>query len=73
MKNVIYEHVTQQSTDPICGLMVIAFAYTCLISKNPTQITYDITKVRHQFQQCLLNGQLSEFPTVTSSTTNKTN
>ena len=70
VKNVIYEHVTQQSTDPICGLMAIAFAYTCLISKNPTQISYDITKVRHHFQQCLLNGQLSEFPTLTSSTTN---
>ena len=62
VNNVIYERVTQQSIEPICGLMAIAVAYTCLNAKNPAHVHYDITKVRSHFQQCILDGHLSEFP-----------
>jgi hypothetical protein len=44
--NLMYENVVQQSFEPICGVMSIAFAFSCVLGHNPTNISYDIKSVR---------------------------
>ena len=43
-KDIKYKTVTQQSSEPICGVMAIAFAFSCFLKQNPAVINYDIKK-----------------------------
>ena len=59
---VEFLNVKQQGTDPICGPMAIAFAVDCCLGYNPSQQDYDISKIRHHLQKCILQRALEQFP-----------
>lgn len=71
VNNVIYGRVTQQSTEPLCGIMALAFAFSCFFGVSPINVNYDITKAREHLKICFESGNISQFPLVLE--TNHTN
>ena len=61
-QNVKYVPVTQQGSDPLCGALAVAFAFTLLLGKQPQDIQYDIEKVRDHLGFCLLEEKVLAFP-----------
>ncbi|WAR24826.1 hypothetical protein MAR_038495 [Mya arenaria] len=59
LKNV---NVSQQGTNPICGVMAIAFAFTCFLGLDPAAVQYDLTKARCHLKHCLSTAQVLPFP-----------
>jgi hypothetical protein len=65
--NIQYCQVTQQGSEQLCGVMAICFAFSLFLGKDPECIEYDCGKVRDHLRQCLLHGQMSEFPEITNN------
>ncbi|WAR14429.1 PIF1-like protein [Mya arenaria] len=59
LKNV---NVSQQGTNPMCGVMAIAFAFTCFLGLDPAAVQYDLTKARCHLKHCLSTAQVLPFP-----------
>ncbi|XP_062618879.1 uncharacterized protein LOC134280486 [Saccostrea cucullata] len=59
---VKYPAVTQQSTQPICGIMAIAFAFSCFLDIDCTQINFDISVAASHLRKCLSMKKVSLFP-----------
>lgn len=57
-----YVNATQQGIEPICGIMAVALAFTCLIGEDPACTQYDITSARQHLRTCILQGQIHKFP-----------
>ena len=57
-----YVAVTQQTTEPICGVMAIAFAFSCFLGMDPATLRYDTTKARNHLRDCIINGNIRPFP-----------
>lgn len=45
-----------------CGLFAIAFAYNLASGNDPSQITYDQSRMREQLVKCLEKGSFEPFP-----------
>lgn len=65
---MIYEIVVQQSFEPICGAMSIAFAFSCVLGHIPTNISYDIKSFRNHLRTCISSRQLRPFPELDANT-----
>ncbi|XP_052809481.1 uncharacterized protein LOC128237946 [Mya arenaria] len=64
-----YSYVTQQSVYPICGVMAIAFAFSCFLGHKPSTQRYNIHTARAHLRQCILNGEVKCFPLQNVETT----
>ena len=53
VSRVTYPVVMQQSTQPICGILAIAFAFSCFIAKDCTQIVFDTTLAANHLKNCI--------------------
>ena len=65
-----YVKVTQQSAEPIYGVMAIAFAFSVFLRQNPSSISYDITKAREYLRHCISTGTVSPFPVLSIDSDN---
>ena len=63
-QHVKYVTVTQQSAEPICGVMAIAYAFSCFLKNDPALINYDITSARQHLKLCISTGQVAPFPVI---------
>lgn len=45
-----YIRVTQQGTQPLCGVMAIAFAFCCFLGQNPMNFIFDINSLKKLYQ-----------------------
>lgn len=57
-----YERVTQQRIEPICGVMAIAFAFSCFLGHNPALLHYNISAVQMHLKHCIANACINSFP-----------
>ena len=57
-----YPVVRQQSTQPLCEIMAIAFAFSCFLAKDCTQISLDTTVVADHLKYCISRKEISAFP-----------
>ena len=77
VKSFNYVKVTQQSAEPICGVMAIVFAFSVFLRQNAssisydiTKISYDITKAREHLRHCISTGTVSPFPVLSTDSDN---
>lgn len=59
-----FEDVELQNDQNSCGLFAIAFATSFCFGINPSLVVYDQTKLRLHLKQCLLEKNMSTFPTI---------
>jgi len=61
---IVEEHVCQSQQNGFdCGVYAIAFATALLLNVNPSNCVFEDHKIRNHLRTCLLNQQLSMFPT----------
>lgn len=58
----IIESVQTQSNQTMCGLFSIAFAYDLCVGLNPSDQTYDESKMRKHLFKCLTEKRFTQFP-----------
>lgn len=63
-----YKVVTQQSSDPICGVMAVAFAFACLLQQPCEHLNFDITRARYHLKDSLQKQEITLFPTLPTTT-----
>lgn len=56
--------VSQQSYQPLCGIMPIAYAFSSFLKIICVQQQFDISEVRNHLYHCLKNNVLEPFPTL---------
>ena len=54
--------VTQQGTEPLCGVMAIAFAFCCFLGQDPMDFSFDIHRARDHLKNCIDTAQVRQFP-----------
>ena len=47
--------------------MAICFAFSLILGKDPECIEFDCGKARNHLRQCLLHGEMKEFPEITNN------
>ena len=57
-----FVNVQQQNSDPICGLMAIAFAVSCCFGDDPATQKYNLSELEPHLKSCILAGKLKRFP-----------
>ena len=62
MITLVYQHVQQQGSDPLCGPFALAFAFTLLFGQNPVGMNYDVGKMRTHLEDVLTAGIIETFP-----------
>ena len=62
--NLQYMKVTQQASDPVCGVLAVAFGFSLLLGEKPELIKYNVTEVRQHLALCLSEEKMSSFPQI---------
>ena len=57
-----YQDAQWQSNGCDCGLFALANATSLCYSTNPCKVTYDQSKMREHFLQCIEEGKMAPFP-----------
>lgn len=65
-QDVFFWPVTRQQSDPICGVLAVAFAYSLLLGISPSDVTYCLEKARGHLKHILSSERVSHFPVVRS-------
>ena len=64
LSRVDFLPVTQQGTDPACGVFAIAFAFSYYLGQNPSELKYSQHSMRQHLSLCLDSNQVLPFPVV---------
>ena len=62
--HIIPVSAQQQDNDVDCGIFSLAYATSLLFGENPTNISYDITRMRQHLDRCLAHGKVQPFPKI---------
>ena len=62
--SIVYETVTQQSADPLCGALATAFAFDILLGYKPADMRYDVSKARDHLKQVIRRNSVCRFPLI---------